>query len=200
MTNIAAKHIQSKLAIKRRAIQQMSDEVIAIGSHCRFRLLAEAIDETLTDVPVGGVNRDVADPVATLFQQSSETIALLGGVTLFQERIAKKRGAIVIRSDDLFILQKIEREIRVADAHLVIQKVRIGMIANQMACLVPGGQQLAAVGVIHAHTTGEKRRPKIFPRDGFQNSTVGLLPLQNRAEGESWIVHGKGKLRPWRIV
>src|SRR5262245_59505902 len=99
MTYVEAEDIKSKLAIKSSAIQKMRSKVVAVLTDRRIGILAQAIHVTLADVPVGRIDRDVADAVAALLEQRSETVALLHRVALFQKGITEQRGAIVKGSD-----------------------------------------------------------------------------------------------------
>src|SRR5467141_4046557 len=110
---IAIQNVQRKLTIEPRAIEQMRDEVVAIRGHGSVGLLPEAIDQALAHIPVRSINGDVADAVSALLEQRAKAIALLGCVSFLQERIAEQSFAIVIRSNHLFIFQKIHREVGV---------------------------------------------------------------------------------------
>ncbi len=96
MSNVSSQNVQRKLTIERRAIKQMSDEVVTIRGHRSVGLLPEVIDQALAHIPVRSINGDVADAVSALLEQRTKTIALLGGVSFLQVRIAKQRFAIVI--------------------------------------------------------------------------------------------------------
>src|SRR4029077_7308899 len=121
-------------AVERSAIQEMSDQVIAIGGDGGIGLLGKPIDEALADVPVGSVDGDMADAIAAFLEQGAKTIALVGGVAFLQEGIAEKRGAVAIGSDHLFVFQEIDGEIRVTRLRAV-EFMRIGMIADKVARL-----------------------------------------------------------------
>src|SRR5215472_667274 len=121
--------------IKSSAIQKMRSQVVAVRTDRRFGILAQAIHVTLADVPVGRIDRDVADAVAALLEQRSETVALLHRVALFQKGITEQRGAIVKGSDDLFIFQKVKGKVGISGFVVVVEPVRKGMVADEMAHL-----------------------------------------------------------------
>ena len=141
-------------------------------------MLAEPIDEALADVPVRSVDGDMADAIAALLEQSAKSIALLRGVAFLQEGIAEECRAVAIRSDHLFIFQKIHGEISVT-CLLAIKFVRIGMIADEVTRLVPGRDQFGAVGFIHAHAANKQCGANIPFGNRFQDSAVGFLPFQH---------------------
>src|SRR6266849_4377573 len=87
----------------------------------------------------------MADAVAALLEQGAKTIALVRAVAFLKEGITEKRCAVVIGSDHFFVFQKIDGEVGVTRL-LAIKFVRIGMIADKVARLVPCGKQLGAVG------------------------------------------------------
>src|SRR5712692_11354624 len=74
------------------------------------------------------------------------------------------------------------------------------MIADEVARLVPGGKQLGAISILHAHAASKQRGADIFFGNRFQNAAVGFLPFEDRSEGECRIVEGEGELGPCRIV
>src|SRR5882672_12503993 len=80
---IAFQNVQRKLTIERRAIEQMSDEVVAIRGRGSVGLLPEAIDQALAHIPVRSINGDMPDAVSALLEQRAKTIALLGCIPLF---------------------------------------------------------------------------------------------------------------------
>src|SRR4029077_9070370 len=110
VANVAADDVESELAVERSAIQEVSDQVIAIGGVGGIGLLGKPIDEALADVPVGSVDGDMADAIAAFLEQGAKTIALVGGVAFLQEGIAEKRRPVVIGSDHLFVSEEIDRE------------------------------------------------------------------------------------------
>src|SRR5580704_2584757 len=161
VTNIAAEEVQGKLAVKRGAIQEMRNQVVAIGSDRRPRIFSETIHKPLADIPVRSVNSDVAHAIAALLEQGAKAIALFRGVAFFQERIAEERGAVVEGSDYFLVFQKINGEVGIAGL-LAIKFMRVGMIADEVARLVPSGDELSAVGFIYAHSANEQRGADIL--------------------------------------
>src|SRR5260370_36643367 len=123
----------------------------------------------------------MADAVAALLEQGAKTIALVRGVAFLKEGIAEKRGAVVIGSYHLFVFQKIGGEIGVTRL-LAIEFVRIGMIADEVARLVPGGKQLGAVGIVHAHAANKKRGADTLVGNRIQKPAVGFRPFKHRSE------------------
>ncbi len=105
----------------------------------------------------------------------------------------------MIGSDHLFVFQKIDGEIRVTRS-LAIELMRIGMIADEMASLIPGGKQLGPVGVVYANPANEQRGADVFLGNRFQYPAIGFLPFEDGSEGERRIVEGEGELGPRRIV
>src|SRR5882672_543959 len=95
VANIAAENIECELTIERSAIEQMSDEVVAIRGDGSVGLLAETIDETLAYVPVRSINGDMADAVAALLEQRAKSITLVRGVAFLHERVTEEEGAVV---------------------------------------------------------------------------------------------------------
>src|SRR5262249_38392403 len=102
--DVAAEDIHSQLAIKRSALQEMSDEIVAIGRYRSVRKRFPAMQQALVHVPVGGIDGDVADAVTAFFEKSAKLVALFGRVALFQKWIAEVRTAIAVRRYNLFIL------------------------------------------------------------------------------------------------
>jgi hypothetical protein len=137
VADVAAEDVQGELAIKRSAIQQVSDEVVAIGLDGGLRFFCKAIGEALVDVPIGRVNGDMADSIAALFQQGAKTVALIGGIAFLKEGVTKEQRLVLIGRDDFLILEEIDSEVRVAGGTTVIQ-MGIGMIAKHVASLIPG--------------------------------------------------------------
>jgi len=62
------------------------------------------------------------------------------------------------------------------------------MIADEVACLIPGGKQLRAVGFIHAHPANKKCGPDTFVGNRFQDVAVSFLPSHDGTERERGIV------------
>jgi len=87
--NVTAENVESELPIESRAIQEMGDQVIAVGSNGSIGLLRKPVNEALADVPIGSVDGDVADTVTAFLEQSAKTIALVRSVALLQEGIAE---------------------------------------------------------------------------------------------------------------
>src|SRR5260370_4999628 len=139
----------------------------------------------------------MGDAVAAVLEQGAKTIAIVRGVDCLKEGIAEKRGAVVIGSDHFFVFQESGGEVGVT-CLLAIELVRIGMIADEVARLVPCGKQLGAVGIIHAHPANEQGGPDIFRGNRFQNAAVGFLPSQDGTERERRIVECEGQLGPRR--
>jgi hypothetical protein len=105
----------------------------------------------------------------------------------------------VIGCDYFFVFQKIGGEVPVTRL-LAIEFVRIGVIADEVAGLIPGREQFAAVGFIDAHPANEKRGPDTFVGNRFQDSVVGFLPSQDGSESERRIIEREGELGPRGIV
>src|SRR5260370_8374138 len=141
----------------------------------------------------------MGDAVAAVLEQGAKTIAIVRGVDCLKEGIAEKRGAVGIGSDQFFVFKEIEGEVGVT-CLLAIELVRIGMIADEVARLVPCGKQLGAVGFIHAHPANEQRGPDIFRGNRFQNAAVGFLPSPDGTERERRIVECEGHLGPPRTL
>src|SRR5215467_1990560 len=137
MANITAEHIESELPIERGAIEKMWGQVVAIRPDRHFGILAKSVYVALAHVPVGRINGNVADAVAAFFEQSAETLALLHSVAFFQKGITEERRAIAKGGDNLFVFQKVEGKVGVAGLVVVIKPVRVRMVANQMARLIP---------------------------------------------------------------
>jgi hypothetical protein len=81
VADISAEDVDGQLAIKGSAVQKMRDEVIAIGLDAGVGLLCQAIAHAFVDVPVGGVDGDVAYVIAAFFEKSAKSVSLVGGVT-----------------------------------------------------------------------------------------------------------------------
>lgn len=157
MTNVAAEDVNGELAVERGAVEQMRDEVIAIRIDACLGLLREAIDHSLVDIPIRSVDGDVADAVAVFLKECSEAVALVGGVAFLEERIAKKRSAFVIGSDNFFVFEKIYGEVGIGGGAAIVE-VRIGMVADHVTGLVPGRDEPGAFGFVDTHATDEEGR------------------------------------------
>src|SRR5437879_8573378 len=79
--NVTAENVESELPIESRAIQEMGDQVIAVGSNGSIGLLRKPVNEALADVPIGSVDGDVAVTVTALLEQSARTIAVTVSAT-----------------------------------------------------------------------------------------------------------------------
>jgi len=66
--------------------------------------------------------------------------------------------------------------------------------------LVPGGKQLGAVGLIHAHAANKQSGTDIFFENRFQDAAVCFLPFEDGPERECRIVEREGQLGPRGIV
>src|SRR5208337_3827226 len=92
-----------------------------------------------------------ADAIAVLLQKDAHPVALLHGVALFEERIAKHPGEMMVVANERFILEKVGFELGQRDflesvgigvgAHVEVQ-MGIRMIADEVAGPIPGGDQL----------------------------------------------------------
>src|SRR5271170_4152507 len=166
MADVAAQDVNGELAIEGRAVQEMRDQVIAVGLDAGLRLFDEAIGHALVDIPVGGVDGDVADAIATFLEKSAKAVALVGGVALFEERVAEEKSFVVIRSDDFFIFQEVDGEVGVGSGAAIVQ-VGIGMITDLVASLVPGGEKLGAVVFVDAHAADEESGSDVAAVESF---------------------------------
>ena len=83
VADVSAEDVNGELAVESGAVEEMRDQVVAIRLDVEFRLLDQAIGHALVDVPVGGVDRDMADAIATFFEKSAKAVALVGGVAFF---------------------------------------------------------------------------------------------------------------------
>ena len=61
VANVAFKKIKSKLPIEGSALDEVGDEVVAIGTDWSLGLAGKAIYVALADIPIGSVNRDMAN-------------------------------------------------------------------------------------------------------------------------------------------
>ena len=94
---------------------------------------------------------------------------------------------------------KIDGEIRVT-CSLAIELMRIGMIADEVSRLVPGGKQLGPVGVVHANPANEQRGADVFLGNRFQYTAIGFLPFENGSDRERRIIESECELGPRGIV
>ena len=114
VANIAAKYIDGKLAVESGAVKKMRDEIVTIRLDACVWLLCDSVTHAFVDIPVRSVDGDVADAISAFFEESAEAVALFGGVTLFEKRVAKQRRFILVGFNDFFIFQEIDGEIGVA--------------------------------------------------------------------------------------
>src|SRR5580692_9598178 len=193
VANVAAEDVNGELAVKGGAVEKMGDKVVAIRLDLELGFLYEPIGHALVDVPVGGVDGDVADAIAALFEKRAKAVALVGGVALFKEGVAEEKSLVVIGSDDFFVFQEIDGEVRVRRGAAIIE-VRIGMVADFVAGLVPGGEKLGAFGLVDTHAADEERGSNVSAVESFQDAGVGVRPSEIGVELQIRVVHGDSEL------
>src|ERR1700676_2848828 len=103
MANVAAEDVNGELAVEGSAVEKMRDEVVAIGLDAGLGFLCEPIGHAFVDVPVGGVDGDVAHAIAAFLEKCAKAVALVSGVAFFEKRITEEKSFVVIGSDDLFV-------------------------------------------------------------------------------------------------
>src|SRR5579863_4684830 len=155
----------------------MRNEVVAIGLDVELGFLYQTIGHALVDVPIGGVNGDVADAVAAFLEKTTKTVALVGGIALFKKWIAEEKRFVAIGSNDFFVLEEIHGEIGVAGGAAIVQ-MGIGMIADLVAGLVPGGDEFGTLGFVNAHAADEESGSDTAGVESFQDAGVGVGPTE----------------------
>src|SRR6266481_5764721 len=83
VANVAAEDVNRELAVKGSAVEKVRDEVVAIRLDVELGFLNEPVSHALVDVPIGGVDGDVANAIAALFEKCAKAVALVGGVAFF---------------------------------------------------------------------------------------------------------------------
>src|SRR5260370_449646 len=63
--------------------ERCSDEVVAIRLDVELGFLNESVSHALVGGPIGGVDGDVANAIAALFEKCAKPVALVGGVAFF---------------------------------------------------------------------------------------------------------------------
>src|SRR5580704_19355339 len=64
VANVAAENVDGELSVEGCAVEEMRDEVVAIGLDVELGFFDEAVGQALVDVPIGSVDGDVADVIA----------------------------------------------------------------------------------------------------------------------------------------
>src|SRR5580700_2263668 len=137
MANVAASDVNGELSIEGGAVEQVAGKEVAIGvkvwgGMCGIGV-GEAVRIALVNVPVAGVDGDVADAVAAFVKEFAELVTLFRSVAFLEEWVAEKVSPRVIRGDDFFVFEKVDGEIRVADGGVIVEEMRVTVIADEMA-------------------------------------------------------------------
>src|SRR5580704_5797374 len=135
----------------------------------------------------------MTDAVPTFFEKRAEAVPLVGCIPLFQRWVSKKRRAMAIGSYDWLIAQKIGR-ILLETCLFEIRQVRVGVVANEVAGIVPGAKQATAVRLIHTHSTNKESSFDLSPGKRSKNALICLVPIHLRAYVHSRIIHGERDL------
>src|ERR1700675_3382161 len=161
MANVAASDVNGELSIEGGAIEQVADKEVAIGVKVWGGMCGAGVGETvriaLVNVPVAGVDGDMADAIAAFVKEFAELVTLFRSVAFLEEWVTEKVSPRVIGGDDFFVFEKVDGEISVADGRVIVEKMRVTVIADEMAALIPRGKQLRARSVGKAHAADEQR-------------------------------------------
>src|SRR5947207_4889194 len=96
-----------------------------------------------------------------LSQKRTHAVALLRSIALLEKRITKPADKVRIATHQRFVLEEIGLKFWQSNfgrAICIEIAMRIGMVADTVPSMVPGGSQLLSCVAVHAHTTDKKRR------------------------------------------
>src|SRR5215813_7753133 len=74
----------------------------AISAQISLRVLLQPRAQSLLNIPIGRINRDVSHLVTVLFQKRARLVTPFHGVTLFEHREPEESGEARIALDQLF--------------------------------------------------------------------------------------------------